>query len=122
MSDGIGNGQASQEVIERCAEYIESVRPVTAKRIFILSPAPTPVDFTISGLKPDLPSVRDEIKAELSDLFFREATPGGTVLISHIRSAISAAYGEEDHVLVSPVDNVTAGANEILTLGEITWS
>lgn len=122
MSDGIGNGQASEEVIERCAEYIESVRPVTAKRIFILSPAPTPVDFTISDLKPDLPSVRDEIKAELSDLFFREATPGGTVLISHIRSAISAAYGEEDHVLVSPVENVTAGANEILTLGEITWN
>lgn len=122
MSDGIGNGQASEEVIERCAEYIESVRPVTAKRIFILSPAPTPVDFTISDLKPDLPSVRDEIKAELSDLFFREATPGGTVLISHIRSAISAAYGEEDHVLVTPVENVTAKANEILTLGEITWS
>lgn len=122
MSDGIGTGQAGAEIIERCAEYIESVRPVTAKRIFILSPAPAAVDFTISNLKPDTQAVRDEIKAELSDLFFREAVPGGTVLISHIRSAISAAYGEEDHVLVTPVENVTAGANEILTLGEITWS
>ena len=122
MSDGIGNGQASEEVIERCAEYIESVRPVMAKRIFILSPAPMPVDFTISDLKPDTQAVRDEIKAELSDLFFCEAIPGGTVLISHIRSAISAAYGEEDHVLITPVENVTAEANEILTLGEITWS
>jgi uncharacterized phage protein gp47/JayE len=67
-------------------------------------------------------AVREQVAAELSDLLRREAEPGGTILISHIREAISTAVGEVDHVVVSPVANVAHAPHEMPVTGEITWS
>ena len=70
---------------------------------------------------PDTTAVRAAITANLIDLHEREAGLGETLLISHIREAISGAAGETDHSLTLPSDNVTAAANELLTFGGITW-
>ena len=87
----------------------------------IRAPTLKPVAITIKSLNPDTTAVREAVKKELQDLFIRESEPGKTVLVSHIRSAISYAIGEEDHQLVAPLDNPKATANELLTLGDITW-
>jgi len=85
------------------------------------APAEAPIDFTIAP-GPNTQAVKDAIAAELADLLRREAEPGGTIRISHIREAISVAAGEEDHVLTVPAADVTPAAGAIAVMGEITWA
>lgn len=101
--------------------YIDSKRPVTAA-VTVVAPTVVPLDFEISGLNPNNTTVKAAIEAELEDLLRREAEPGGTILISHIREAISVAAGEYDHVLVSPTANITHTTGQLATMGTITWS
>lgn len=100
-------------------EFIDEVRPVTAQPT-VFAPIPIPLN-PIIALLPNTPAVQAEVEASLLDLHRREAVPGGTLLVSHIREAISSAAGETDHVLVSPVADVGVNVGELSVLGEITW-
>lgn len=106
--------------IEIVEAQLQGLAPVTAT-LHVLAPTPAPIDMEITGLMPDDAATRDAVATEIRDLLFREAAPGGTVLVSHLRAAISRAAGETDHVLVSPVANVTAGPGELSVLGTIDW-
>ena len=99
--------------------YIASKRPLTAD-ITVVAPVAVPLNFTIH-LTPDTQTVRDAVTAELADLILREAIPGGTILLSHIREAISVASGETDNVLTAPVADVTQTIGQMTTMGAITW-
>lgn len=99
---------------------IEAERPVCAD-VTVAAPVAAPLDFDLSPT-PATDDVKTAIEAALRDLIAREAEPGGTLLISHIREAISGAAGETDHVLTSPSANVVAASGEITVLGSITWS
>jgi len=101
-------------------DHIDALRPVTAD-VTVFAPVADPLAFTIE-LVTDTVAIRAAVTAELRDLIAREAEPGGTLLISHIREAISIAAGETDHVLTVPSANVTAAAGDITTLGVITWA
>ena len=101
--------------------YIDARRPVTAQPT-VVAPVAVPLAFTISGLVPATSTVQAAVQAELADLLLREAVPGGTILLSHIRAAISAATGETDYVLVLPAANVTNTTGNMSTMGVITWS
>jgi len=100
-------------------EYIDSVRPVTAD-VTVVAPIAVPLNFTID-LAPDTAAIRAAVEAELRDLLLRESEPGATILLSHIREAISLASGENDHVLTVPAANVTHAVGEMATFGTITW-
>ena len=94
----------------------DPVEPLTA----------SPLDLTINALTPDTPAVRAAIEAEIADLLRREGEPGGTILVSHVREAISTAEGETDHEVTliegaSPAD-VTYAANVIPVPGTVTWT
>jgi uncharacterized phage protein gp47/JayE len=99
--------------------HIDLVRPVTAD-VLVYAPTPVALELTIS-LTPATVAVKAAVTAELEDLILREAIPGGTILVSHIREAISIAAGETDHALTSPTADVTHSAGEIAVLGTITW-
>lgn len=99
--------------------YIDTKAPVTAE-VIVLAPVLKAVNYTIK-LTPDTTVVRAAVAGELTDLHEREAGLGDTLLISHIREAISSAQGEVDNVVGSPVNDVTARPNELLTVGAITW-
>lgn len=100
--------------------HIDQVRPVTAQ-VTVVAPVAAPLDFTITVV-PDTAAVRDAVQAELVDLIRREAEPGGTLLISRIRAAISAAAGEQNYILTTPSADVANGAGSITTVGAITWA
>jgi len=100
--------------------YIDARRPVTAQPT-VFAPTATPVNFTIA-VTPDTVAVRTAVEAELVDLLRREAEPGGPVLLSHIREAISLAVGETDHVLTIPAADVLMASGELAILGTITWT
>ena len=101
--------------------YIDARRPVTAQ-VTVVAPVAVPLNFSIQGLVPSNATVQAAVQAELQDLLLREAVPGGTILLSHIRAAISAAAGETDYVLLAPVANVANAVGNMSTMGAITWS
>lgn len=106
--------------VDQVAAYLDPLRPVTAQ-VVVFSPLDTPLNLSIA-IAPSSLAVKAAIEAELRDLLYREAEPGGTLLISHIREAISTAAGETDHALTVPAGNVTVDAAELLVLGDITWA
>ena len=99
--------------------HLDAVRPVTAQ-VFAVAPIPVALDLQIR-LTPNSTTVQAAVTAELQDLLRREAEPGATLLLSHIREAISIATGETDHELLAPVANVEHAAGEMPVLGTITW-
>ena len=122
MTDGAtANGIPDAAVVTTVKDYIDAHRPVTADAI-VAAPAAVPLAIEITNVMPDTPSVRAAIAAEIADLIRRESEPGGTILVSHIREAISTAAGEFDHELTSPADDVDHAANEIAVPGAIAWS
>lgn len=107
-------------LIDAVDAYIEARRPATAD-VTVRAPDTQRVDFTIDTISPDTAAVRAAIEAELADLIQRETEPGGTLLISRIREAISTAEGESDHSLTSPAANVVAPQHTILVMGDVSW-
>lgn len=100
--------------------HIDELKPVTATAI-VSAPTPVALDMTLS-VTPDTTAVREAVEASIADLIRREAQPAGTLLLTHIREAISLAEGETDHVLTSPSADVTHDAGEIAVPGTITWA
>lgn len=100
--------------------YLDARRPVTAQ-LTVVAPVAVPLAFTIAGLVPATAAVQAAVQAELADLLLREAIPGGTILLSHLRAAISAAAGETDYTLTTPSANVVSTTGNISTMGTITW-
>lgn len=98
---------------------IDAVRPVTAS-VYVLAPVATVQNYSIQ-LLPDTPAIRAAVQAELLELYRREAVPGGTMLISHEREAISSSAGETDYVMTVPAANQVYATGQMPTLGVITW-
>ena len=99
--------------------YVNVLRPVTAA-LTVIAPVPEPLDFVIS-CNPATLAVRTAIKEELTDLLRREAEPGGTILESHMREAISIAAGEFDHEMIQPTTDVVSGAGALSVIGLVTF-
>lgn len=99
--------------------YIEERRPVTAE-VFVLAPVTLPVVYQVR-LDPDTSTVRAAVEAQLADLHNREAGLGDTLLVSHVREAISGSKGEWDHELIYPAGDIAPAANQLLTYGGCVW-
>lgn len=101
--------------------YIDSPyrRPATAD-VTVVAPTAVPLNFTIE-IDPDNADTRAAVEASLKDLLRRTAEPGGTILLSKIREAVSVAAGENDNSVTVPNANVTHTAGQIATFGAITW-
>lgn len=120
MDTTYADGLPLQADVDAVAAFVETVRPVTAE-VHVVAPIAVPVTFRISGLNPATSAVKDAIEAELKDLILREATPGGTILVTHIREAISLAAGEHDHRLLAPVQDIVSSLGRITTFAGIDW-
>lgn len=110
--------------VQTVQDYIDARRPVTAA-LSVFAPTAAPQAMTIK-LAPNTVTVQSAVETELADLFRREAavedgTGSGKILLSHIEEAISIAAGETDHVLVTPVADITLAVGDIATLGALTW-
>lgn len=105
--------------VEAVQDYVDERRPVTAA-VTVLAPTEYPVPLTLSVV-PDTVAVRAAVEAELNDLLQRTAEPGGTVLLSELRTAIGTAAGVTDYTLTSPAANVVPTSGGLPTLGTVTW-
>lgn len=119
VSDAAGGPIPSSTIVDTVDAALQAQRPVAA-RVTTLAPVAEPQDFEVQ-LTPDTPAVRAAVTDALTDLLRREGEPSGTILLSHIREAISTAAGETDHELVSPTANVTYATGVYPVMGDITW-
>jgi len=117
--DGRADIVPSAAEVQVVQDHLDPLRPVTAA-LSVLAPVPRPLDMTIRAV-PGTAAVREAILAELEDLVAREAVPGGALLISHIREAVSVAAGEVDHEVIAPAGNVVPLTGELITLGQVSW-
>lgn len=100
-------------------KHIDQFRPAGADP-HVFKPVEMPVNPRIA-ISPDKPETRHAIEQELQDFFFREAKPGGTVRLSRLSEAISAAAGEVWHTLHAPERSLALEAGQIATPGTILW-
>jgi uncharacterized phage protein gp47/JayE len=100
-------------------DHIDDLKPVTAD-VTVEAPTAVALNFTIE-ITPDTTEVRAAVEASLRDMILRDSEPGGTILLSHIREAISVAAGEHDYALTAPVANVTHTTSQLCVFGAITW-
>ena len=105
--------------VQAVQDYIDTVRPVTAD-ITVVAPIAVEINLDIR-LTPNNSTVQAAVQSEIEDVIRREAEPGGTILVSHLREAISVAVGETDHVLNLPTADVTHNLGEMAVIGTITW-
>ncbi|HWJ72601.1 MAG TPA: baseplate J/gp47 family protein [Kaistia sp.] len=103
------------------ADYLETVRPVTVKDLFVVAPIAEPINFTISGLVSDTAAVRASIAATVADMLARRAAPGQTIYFSWVSEAISSATGEDHHVLTF-TDHAMPTIGHIAVPGVITYA
>jgi len=99
--------------------YIDARRPVTAA-LTVVAPVAVVLNGTI-GVTPNTLAVKAAVEAELRDLVRRVAVPGGTLLLSHIREAVSLAAGETNYNMTAPAADVVLALGQISTFGAITW-
>lgn len=120
-TDGLtDDGIPTAGMVERVADYIAEMAPVTAATT-VVAPVAQIVNFTIKGLSPDTETVRMQVEAELRDLIRRECVPGKALLLSHIQQVVASASGEDDHKIVQPTADVMCASNAILVYGEVTY-
>jgi uncharacterized phage protein gp47/JayE len=100
-------------------EHIDEEAPAHAT-VTVAAPVDAPQNFTLS-ITPDTSVMREAIEAELEDFILREGEPGGTLLISAIRTTIGSVPGLEDYTLTIPAADVTLAANQLPSMGTITW-
>lgn len=100
--------------------YIDALRPVTAD-VTVVAPVAVPLAFTIA-VTPNTAAVKAAVEAELIDLLRREADPGATILLSHLREVISIAAGETNYTMTAPAADVTHTTGQMATMGTITWA
>lgn len=120
MADDAADGPLpSQQLLDAVFDYITQKKNVGA-HLYVI--APTPVSFSPQlSVVPDTQEVREAAAAGLQDLVEREGEPGGTLLITRVRHAISSAAGVEDYDLQWPTANVEHATGELPIWGGVTW-
>ena len=125
LFEGRTNGIPNEADVAAVKDAIEVRRMIRAE-LEVLAPVAYPVAVTISGLTADTETVRAEIRASLEAMFAARARPGVAVSPavfsrSWIAEAISAALGEDRHVLTVPAADITLSDGSIPVLGTITY-
>jgi uncharacterized phage protein gp47/JayE len=101
-------------------DYLAARRPVTAQ-VTVVAPTAVALNFTLH-IAPDTTATRAAVEAELRDLLARDQiVPGGTLLLSQIRTSIGIADGITDFSLTVPAANVTHTTGQMPVFGAITW-
>ena len=108
-------------VLDTCEAYIDLRRPAGRRSIYVVPPVATPVNYRIQVV-PNTAQVRAAVEAELRDLHRREAQPGGSLLLSHIREVVSLAAGETDNSVLYPTENIVMGVGRLAVFGGIEWA
>lgn len=99
-------GLPSDDIVRQAQDYIDQMRPVTAKNAKVFAPDVSLIEVRVAvklhGV--DLPTAQDRIEAALN-AYFATLAPTDDLLVSQIEAAISNVEGVVDRQLHSPSAN-----------------
>jgi uncharacterized phage protein gp47/JayE len=119
VAQSAGGPIPSPEIVALVNAYIQARLPLGVSCV-VASPVPVAQNFTI-GLTPDTTDNRANVTSALQALIDTSASPGGTLLITAIYTAIGTAGGITDYTLNLTTNQVYA-AGTIAVMGVITWT
>lgn len=111
------NGIPSDEIVAKVQDYIDEMRPVTAKNALVVKPSITSVNVSVNVRldSTDIHTAQQSIQAALRD-YFDTLIPGDDLVVSQIEAAISNVGGVADRRLLTPNANRSAD-----TQNRIEW-
>ena len=123
-------GLPTADDIALVKSYLDGVRPVTVRDLFVFAPTLQPLDITINGLSKSNPSTWAAIEASIKAMLMERAAPGRAVngslvpaqeiYASWVSEATSAAEGVDYFDLVFQ-DTPMANGGCMATLGRLTF-
>lgn len=102
------------------ADELYSQQPATAV-VYVCSPVKTSVPFTISGLSGASATLKASVNTAIDTVFFNSGTPGGTIVLSDILSAIAGIAGTSGFIIVTPATNIVMATGCMPVRGEMTY-
>jgi uncharacterized phage protein gp47/JayE len=100
--------------------YLDTVRPVSVKDLFVSAPLPYPINLRIAYLDADTASVRGAITASLQNEFLIRSQPGLTWYRAWSDEGIMAAAGVNAYDLVAD-DVAMPSPGYMPVLGDLTY-
>lgn len=109
---------------------IDAISPANTDTadIFVYAPTPKVVNFTITSLLPFTVSMKQSVTDKLTDYFLTKTDVGVSITVNELISIIQTTVDTEtgdvvtSFTLTAPASTVTPAANEIPTLGTITYA
>lgn len=124
------NGFPLPEDIDAVTAYLETVRPVTVKDLFVAGAIPQYVDIEITALTPDTTAIRAAVEANLKAMFIDRAAPAyayngvtqpaQTIYAAWISDAIMNTAGVDSFDL-NMTDQVMPGPGYMAALGLVSY-
>lgn len=102
------------------ANYIYALQPVQSL-VYVVSPIPNLVNFTISGLASASLTVKNTITTEFQSVFTQNTILGGTNNLIDFEIALETVPGAGAGLITSPTTNIVSGAGQLPALGTITY-
>lgn len=106
--------------VDAVAAYLNGVRPVTVKDLFVESPIPYPINLNIAVLDVDQEATHAAIIESLQNEFFIRSVPGQTWYRAWTDAGIMAAAGVNFYDLVAS-DVAMPGNGYMPVLGDVTY-
>lgn len=116
------NGMPTEDTIKNCQEYIDDVRPVTAKDVLVMAPDALTIDVDVSVYMPDIDEVQSPVERALTE-YFALLEPGEDLVVSQLEAIVSNVSGVQDRLLNTPRSNQVAETGEAVgwfRLGTVT--
>lgn len=115
-----GNQLPSSDTIERTQNYIDSVRPVTAKNVLVMQPTVRYINFDIQIETTDIQRAKHQCQAAL-EAFFERIRPGDGLIVSQAEAVISDLPSVIDRKFIAPAANIEPSSTYIewLRLGAV---
>ena len=115
----------------RVADAVFLEQPAIAT-VYVVAPQSNVVTFSLSGLATATTAVKTAIVGVVADVFYNFGSPGGTIDLSTIESAIASVAGSEGFIIEAiacadgsvssgGVGNVTSDPGFLPTAGTFTW-
>jgi len=124
MMDNLRAGEGGfprQNDLDRVSSYLDTVRPVAVKDLFVVSPIRQRVNVIIRRLNPDTPAVRAAIGESLQTMLRERAEPGETIFAAWKNYAIMNAAGVASFSLGNPNDDFMPSPGHMPVLGNILY-
>lgn len=107
--------------VNRVDAYLDTVRPVAVKEVYVVAPLPQRVDVFIEDLTPDTVSIRAAVEESLKEMLLLKAKPGQPIYAAWKFYAIQNTPGVDHFDLLFMQDDFMPSPGHLPVLGDVVY-